>query len=49
MPQTLPVNKLGFSPFVTAAIHESVLSRMKTKGLECDGDIAGLTALELEY
>ena len=47
--ESLPViQNLDFSHFVKASIHEAVLDRMKSKGLECDADIAGLTASELE-
>ena len=42
------IQNLDFSPFVKASIHEAVLDRLKSKGLECDADIAGLTASELE-
>ena len=47
--ESLPVmQNLDFSPFAHASFHEAVLGRMKLKGLECDADIAGLTASELE-
>ena len=44
----LPSQVLDFSPFFKQSIHEAVLTRLRGAGFECDADVAGLTAAELE-